>query len=109
MTTPPLEIHEVGYDLPAASEMIDALQVYYRSLYNGPDRSPVDPSEFAPPGGMFFLGYADDSPVAMGGWRWVEPLAGLASSRPVEVKRMYVVAAARGRGYARVILRHLES
>jgi GNAT superfamily N-acetyltransferase len=109
MATPPLDIRAVGYDLPAAKAMVDALQDYYHSLYNGPDRSPVDPQEFAPPNGMFFLCYQVEVPVAMGGWRWVEPVDGVEASRPVEIKRMYVVETARGRGHARAILGHLES
>jgi GNAT superfamily N-acetyltransferase len=108
MDTPRLEIRTVSYDLPEASEMIEALQGYYRTLYNGPDRTPVDPTEFAPPGGLFFLGYEGQIPVAMGGWRWIEPPPELATARPVEVKRMYVVESARGRGYARTMLRRLE-
>lgn len=109
MTLPTLAIRAVRYDLPAARAMIDALQDYYRTLYRGPDRSPVDPAEFAPPQGLFFLGFQGDAAVAMGGWRWVEPLPGISALRPVEIKRMYVVAAARGRGYARQMLHHLEA
>jgi ribosomal protein S18 acetylase RimI-like enzyme len=108
MSHPTLAIRAVPYDLPAAGRMTEALQAYYRSLYNGPDRSPVDPAEFAPPRGRFFVGYEDDVPVAMGGWRWIDALPQLPARRPVEIKRMYVSPQARGRGHARAMLAHLE-
>ena len=46
----------------------------------------------------------------MGGWRFNKE-AGLALGDPghvVELKRMYVIPAARGRGHARTVLAHLE-
>jgi ribosomal protein S18 acetylase RimI-like enzyme len=57
---------------------------------------------------LFFVGYERGLPVAMGGWRWIDPLPEIDSERPVEIKRMYVIPEARGRGYARAVLRHLE-
>lgn len=102
-------IRAVSYELPAASAMIDELQAYYRTLYDGPDPSPVDPAEFTPPAGRFFAGYQGDAAVAMGGWRWIDALPGMGAHRPVEIKRMYVAKSARGQGYARRLLSHLES
>lgn len=81
--------------------MIGELQAHYRTLYDAPDPSPVDPQEFTPPAGRFFAGYLDDSAVAMGGWRWIEALPGIGALRPVEIKRMYVATSARGQGCAR--------
>lgn len=107
--TAAFEIQPVRYDVPTVREMTQAVQAYYRSLYNGPDRAPVDPDEFAPPQGMFFAGLEGARPIAMGGWRWIEPLPTMPAVRPVEIKRMYVDAAARGRGYARRMLSHLET
>ncbi len=109
MTTPPFAIRQVGYDDPTTDEMMSALQDYYRSIYNGPDRSPVDPAEFSPPTGRFFVGYQDTVAVAMGGWRWVDPVPGLGATRVAEIKRMYVAEAGRGRGFARSMLAHLET
>jgi GNAT superfamily N-acetyltransferase len=109
VSTAPLVIEPVPYDHPAVTAMTEAVQDYYRSLYDGPDNSPVDPTEFAPPNGCFFVGYRDGVAVAMGGWRWIEPLTELGASRPAEIKRMYVDASMRGRGYARTLLAHLES
>ncbi|MEO6501377.1 MAG: GNAT family N-acetyltransferase [Jatrophihabitantaceae bacterium] len=105
-----LSIEEVDYDHPDARQLIAEVQAEYVQRYGGPDASPVDPLEFQPPQGLFVVGYLGGKPVAMGGWRrhddghrqtsWAAPMA--------EVKRMYVAAAARGRGYARTMLAHLE-
>lgn len=103
------QIRAVPYDLPAVREMTEALQAYYHALYRGPDRGPVDAAEFAQPGGMFFVGYEGQQPVAMGGWRLIGPLPAMPAARPAEIKRMYVASTARGRGYARAVLAHLEA
>ncbi|MBV9823752.1 MAG: GNAT family N-acetyltransferase [Actinobacteria bacterium] len=106
-----MAIRMVGYDHPDAQRLIAEVQAEYVQRYGGPDSAPVDPLEFAPPRGRFAVGYAGGEPVAMGGWRqhteldhpetvWAAPVA--------EVKRMYVVAGVRGRGYARAMLAHLE-
>ena len=62
---------------------------------------------FEPPEGSFFVGYLEGAAVATGAWRrsGVEAFGTTAS---VEVKRMYVTPAARGRGIARRMLAHLE-
>lgn len=103
-----LDICAVPYDQADASALTDAVQTYYQSLYDSPDPSPVDPAEFAPPRGRFYVGYLDHAAVAMGGWRWIEPLPDLGAARPAEIKRMYVAGPARGRGFARALLAHLE-
>lgn len=105
-----LSIREVGYDHPDAQRLIAEVQAEYVVRYGGPDASPMDPLEFRPPQGLFLVGYADGEPVATGGWRrhddehpqtaWAAPM--------VEIKRMYVTAAARGRGHARAMLARLE-
>jgi ribosomal protein S18 acetylase RimI-like enzyme len=105
-----LEIREVGYDHPDAELLIAEVQAEYVIRYGGPDDAPVQPAQFSAPEGLFAVGYRDRRPVAMGGWRLHEPddpQTGWAS--PVaEVKRMYVVAAARGAGFARQMLAFLE-
>jgi GNAT superfamily N-acetyltransferase len=108
MTSAPLEIRPVAFDVPEASAMIAALQDYYATVYDGPDPSPVEPAEFAPPEGAFFVGYLDGTPVAMGGWRHVGATPGIDAAQPAEIKRMYVAETARGRGLARQMLAHLE-
>ena len=86
---------------PAAQALIDAVQQEYVVRYGGPDTSPVDPNEFAPPTGRFLVGYVGTEPVASGGLRRI-------GADVVEVKRMYVVPAWRGRGLSRQVLARLE-
>jgi GNAT superfamily N-acetyltransferase len=61
------------------------------------------------PCGHFVIGYASGRPVATGGWRLHTPIIGFASRRPAEIRRMYVAESARGRGFAQVLLAHLET
>ena len=95
------EIREEPYDSVAAQSLIEEVQAEYVVRYGGPDETPVTPMEFARPDGRFVVGYLDGKPVAMGGLR-------RADTETLEVKRMYVVAAHRGRGFARATLAHLE-
>ena len=44
------------------------LQQEYAERYGGVDESPVDPSQFAPPHGVFLVGFAAAEPVASGGF-----------------------------------------
>jgi GNAT superfamily N-acetyltransferase len=104
--TAPPEFRDEAYDGPSAQLLIDAVQAEYVVRYGGPDDTPVDPGEFAPPHGLFVIGYLADEPVAMGGLR---RHGGPAESLvEVEIKRMYVVPTARGRGLSRLMLAHLE-
>ncbi len=104
-----MQIREVSYDHPDASRLIEEVQRYYVTIYGGPDTTPVDPGEFARPLGAFFLGYdGSGQPVVMGGWRFRPADANVLGLRAAEIKRMYVVHAARGLGHARALLGHLE-
>jgi GNAT superfamily N-acetyltransferase len=96
-----LEIREEAYDSPNARQLIDALQAEYVERYGGPDDTPVDPAQFAPPHGAFVLGYAAGAAAAMGGLR-------AHTDGAVEIKRMYVLPEVRGLGYARAVLAALE-
>lgn len=95
------------YDDPAPSRLIEEVQAEYVVRYGGPDEAVVDPDEFAPPRGAFLVGYLDDEPVAMGGWRLIDDPE---SSEVVaaELKRMFVVQARRRRGLSRQMLNALE-
>jgi GNAT superfamily N-acetyltransferase len=95
-----VQIKEVGYGDPDASKLIADVQQEYVVRYGGPDGTPVDPAEFTPPSGLFLVGYLDGVPVASGGWR--------SHGDDAEIKRMYVVPAARHRGLARQLLAELE-
>jgi GNAT superfamily N-acetyltransferase len=95
------EIRDEAYDSPAAARLIEEVQAEYVQRYGGPDDSPVDPTEFAPPDGMFLVGYLDGEPVATGGLR----RRGVGE---VEIKRMYVAPVARRNGLSRIMLAALE-
>jgi GNAT superfamily N-acetyltransferase len=84
--------------------MIADLQQVYVERYGDVDITPVDPAQFAAPLGYFVIGYVDGEPVACGGWRVNDELDGAA-----EIKRMYVVDSARGKGLSRLVLAHLEA
>lgn len=104
----PINIQQVRTDHADVAALADEVQAYYASIYGGPDASPMDHDEFAPPRGAFFVGYDGGRPVAMGGWRMHDPIKGYPAMNPAEIKRMYVVSVARGRGLARQLLAHLE-
>ena len=106
-----MELREEPYDGPSAQALIAAVQLEYVERYGGPDESPVDPTQFAPPRGTFVVGYLDTTPVAIGGVRLLDDsiaVAEGAGADAAEIKRMYVVPSARGRGIARLMLRRLE-
>lgn len=102
-----LDLRPVPYGHPDAMALIDRVQQEYVERYGGPDESPVDPGMFEPPGGLFLVGYADGVPVATGAWR-ASPVRVLGGERAAEIKRMYVVPAARRRGHSRRVLAKLE-
>jgi GNAT superfamily N-acetyltransferase len=93
---------------PDAARLVEEVQAEYVVRYGGRDDTPLDAAVFDAPRGAFWLGYLDDEPVATGAWRLRTDVTALGSTRAAEVKRMYVVATARRRGLARVMLTHLE-
>jgi GNAT superfamily N-acetyltransferase len=95
-----LRIDVTVYDHPDAVALIAEVQQEYVVRYGEQDGTPVDPAEFAPPRGLFLVAYVDGVPAACGGWR--------AHETDVELKRMYVTPAFRGRGLARAVLAELE-
>jgi GNAT superfamily N-acetyltransferase len=85
--------------------LVAEVQEEYVRMYGGPDAAAVDPADFSPPTGLFLVGLLDGVAVASGGWRRIdEPGFGEAA----EIKRMYVAADVRRRGFARRILVELE-
>jgi GNAT superfamily N-acetyltransferase len=90
---------------PPAADLIERMVVEVGALYGGRiDREGLPkagPAELSPPGGGCLVGWLDGEPVAVGG---VKDLGGGAA----EIKRMYVVPEARGRGVARALLAALE-
>ena len=104
-----LRIEQVDIDHPDALLLIEDVQQEYVVRYGGRDHTPMDPAEFVPPEGAFYVGYRDDVPVMSGAWRFRDDVSCLGTTRPAEVKRMYVAPAARRSGLARLMLAHLEA
>jgi GNAT superfamily N-acetyltransferase len=63
----------------------------------------LDPAAYTPPNGTFVVAYERGGPVGCGGCRWYDRATGIA-----EIKKTYLVPAARGRGIGRTLLAHLE-
>ena len=104
-----VELRQVRFTDPDALLLIDEVQAEYVVRYGSPDETPLDPTYFDPPDGAFFLGYRGGVPSAMGGWRFRPDVTALDRAVAAEIKRMYVVPAARRTGLARVMLAHLEA
>lgn len=115
MDHPALRLARVPFGDPEVQALVEQVQAEYVARYGGPDVGPMDEAMFAAPRGAFFLGRpagSDDSrppeAVAMGGWRMRDDVHPWRCAQAAEIKRMYVVPAARRRGYARAVLAHLE-
>jgi len=89
-----------GADL--AQAMRDEIaEIYDGLVLDGPDMPKAGPSELSGPGGAFLVGWDGADPVCCGGVKRLPDGA-------CEIKKMYVVPAARGRGVARSLLQALE-
>lgn len=100
-----LEIRPVAYDDPVAKSLVADAMADLGQRYGGPgDETPVDAAEFAPPRGVFLVAYLDGRPVGCGGWRSYGDTGTVA-----ELKRMFTVPEARGRGVARRVLAAVEA
>jgi GNAT superfamily N-acetyltransferase len=96
-----LVIEDVAFDSALAAELVEEVQQEYVARYGGPDQTPIDPAQFAPPYGTFVVATVDGEPIGCAGLRRHD-------DDVVEVKRMFVRAAYRRRGHARALLRALE-
>jgi GNAT superfamily N-acetyltransferase len=102
-----LTFRPVAMDTEPAASLAAAMREEMRALYDDLDLDAAGmpaagPSELGPPHGTFLVGFGDTGqPVCCGG---VKRLADGAC----EIKRMYVVPEARGRGAARALLAALE-
>lgn len=103
-----MRIVSVPFDHPDAVKLVAAVQQVYVERYGDEDSTPMDPAQFDPPNGLFLVGYQGDEPVACGAWRAHDGPAPYFQDGDAEFKRMYVADAARGRGFARMILFELE-
>jgi GNAT superfamily N-acetyltransferase len=100
-----IEVRTEAADSLVAVRLVEAMVTEMEELYELPPGHGLGlgapPGDMAPPGGAFLVIYDDGKPVAGGGLKRVED--GVA-----ELKRMYVVPAARGRGLGRQLLEALE-
>ncbi len=104
-----LDLRPTPYDHPDSVRLTTEVQAFYRERYGDEDATPMDPAPFAAPQGFFVVGYVEGLAVACGGWR--PRVAGACPGLrdgDAEIKRMYVSAAHRGRGYARAVLAEIE-
>lgn len=104
-----MELRITGYDHPDAELLTAEVQQEYVRRYGDMDITEMRAEHFADPHGVFVVGYLDGVPVACGGWRVKDSSYPYLRDGDVELKRMFVVPTARGRGLARLVLRHLEA
>ena len=76
-------------------------EMYQGLDLRSPDMPKAGPDELNPPNGCFLVGYQDGVAICCGGIKRLDDGA-------CELKRMYVVPEARGRGVARILLAELE-
>ncbi|ARF55739.1 GNAT family N-acetyltransferase [Streptomyces gilvosporeus] len=107
--TRPVEIHPVRYDHPDAVTLDALVQQEYARRYGDGDVTPLDPGMFLPPHGLYLIAYEGARPLATGGWRVQEDADEGYAVGDAEIKRMFVLPEARGRGLARRILAALEA
>ncbi|MBI0295204.1 GNAT family N-acetyltransferase [Streptomyces sp. PRKS01-29] len=104
-----MDVRRIRYDHPDARKLDEEVQAEYAERYGEGDLTPMDAAHFDPPRGLYLIVYdTDGTPVASGGWRSQERSEEGYEDGDAEIKRMFVVRAARGRGLARRILAALE-
>ncbi len=102
--TSELELREERSDVSPGKELLAAFLAELVEMYGSfdPSRTPsAKAEEMAPPGGTFLVLYDRGRAVACGGLKRLAADMG-------EIKRMYVVPEARGKGHGRRILVGLE-
>ncbi len=96
-----VEIRETLAASPEATALIAGLDARIASLYPGEKINGIATEAFEVGGGYFSVAWDGGKPVGCGAYRPInETIA--------EVKRMFVIPEARGKGVSRTILTHLE-
>ncbi|PYC76396.1 GNAT family N-acetyltransferase [Streptomyces tateyamensis] len=103
-----MELRITGYDHPDAALLTAEVQQEYVRRYGDVDLTEMRADHFTAPDGVFVVGYLDGAPVACGGWRAKDGSYPYLRDGDAELKRMFVVPGARGRGLSRALLHHLE-
>jgi putative acetyltransferase len=99
-----MDIRRERFDSQAVQALADALEAELLNMYDGVPGSGGLPaaSIFEPPVGAFLVAWEDREAIACGGIaRYDDATA--------EIRRMYVVPDARGRGLSRLVLESLEN
>lgn len=92
------------YDAIVAQALVAAAMADLGERYGGDgDATPIRAADFEPPAGAFLVAYLGDAAVACAGWRSHGDGGTVA-----ELKRMFTLPVARGRGVARQLLAAVE-
>jgi GNAT superfamily N-acetyltransferase len=100
-----LDFRPARSDEPPGSDLLAELIDHFNAVYPGRAARPgsvTTADEMVPPDGVFLVGFEGELAVACGGLRRLDETV-------CEIKRMYVVPAARGRGNGRALLEALEA
>jgi putative acetyltransferase len=104
-----VEVRPEPLNSAAALELIAALNAELSRDYPPSQRfHSLDAAEVAAGSGAFLVAWLDGAPAGCGAVRML-PADGILGAAVAELKRMYVVPAARGRGLSRAILSELET
>lgn len=104
-----LEIRQTRYGASVAQALVAEAMADLTRRYGSGDENRVVPVEFDPPEGCFLVAFQGGEPVACAGWRTLAHFSDAGVAEDVaEIKRMYVVPAARGTGVAGAILAAVE-
>jgi GNAT superfamily N-acetyltransferase len=97
-----IKIESADFASPAVQALVAENLADLSARYGGGtgDDTPLTAADFTPPNGAFLVAISDGRLIASAGWR--------RHGGDAELKRMFTVAAARGRGVARRMLAAVE-